>query len=104
MQPSAYRYHVFCCTNQRPAGSARGCCADQQAVELHRYFKEQVRVAGIPDVRINQSGCLDRCEEGPVVVIYPAGIWRRIESPADVDQLIREYLLIDQGAASDQDS
>ena len=70
---SYYRYHVFFCTNLRPDGSQ--CCQQCGAQEARDYVKQRVKQLGsaIPDkVRINSAGCLDRCAEGPVLVVYPA--------------------------------
>ena len=60
-----YKAHVFCCTNERPAGHERGCCKEKGADKLQNYMKARVKELGIKDVRINKSGCLDRCELGP---------------------------------------
>ena len=56
-------------------------------------MKVRAKELGIPRVRINQSGCLDRCELGPSVVIYPEGVWYKIESTADVDAILERHLL-----------
>jgi (2Fe-2S) ferredoxin len=89
-----FQHHVFCCANQRPEGSARGCCASKGAVELHAYFKQQLQQLGLSQtIRVNKAGCLDRCEHGPTVVIYPDGVWYRIQSQADIDTIVAEHLL-----------
>jgi (2Fe-2S) ferredoxin len=90
---SRYRHHVFCCTNRREPGHKRGCCAEKGADELRDYMKRQVKIAGIAKTRINASGCLDRCELGPCMVIYPEGVWYSCKTTADVDEVIREHLL-----------
>lgn len=87
-----YTHHVFCCTNQRPAGSKRGCCADKGAEELRAYMKQRVKELGIPHIRVNASGCLDQCEQGPTMVIYPEGIWYRCDSREAIDRVITEHL------------
>jgi (2Fe-2S) ferredoxin len=53
-------------------------------------MKARVKEARIPHARVNMAGCLDRCEDGPCLVVYPAGIWYRIESRADVDAIIEQ--------------
>src|SRR6185369_9579153 len=75
-----YSEHVFVCTNRRPAGHPRGCCAEKGAEELRDYFKAKARAVGLSNVRVNMAGCLDRCELGPTVVIYPEGIWYSVAS------------------------
>ena len=69
---SYYERHVFFCCNQRTNGEA--CCADKGAQDMRDYAKKRVKelgLAGPGKVRVNQAGCLDRCEEGPCVVVYP---------------------------------
>lgn len=88
-----FRKHVFCCTNKRPAGDARGCCIDRGAGALRNYMKDRCKELGLSDVRINASGCLDRCELGPVMVVYPDGIWYRCTSEAEVEEVIQSHLL-----------
>jgi (2Fe-2S) ferredoxin len=87
-----YEAHVFCCTNRRPAGHPRGCCAEKGAEELRDYFKAKARAVGLSNVRVNMAGCLDRCELGPTVVIYPEGIWYSVASKGDIDEIIDAHL------------
>ena len=88
----SFKSHIFCCTNRRPDGAARGSCAAKGSEELRDYFKKRVKELRIPDTRVNVAGCLDRCEDGPVVVIYPEGVWYKIETREDVDTIISEHL------------
>lgn len=88
-----FQHHVFFCTNQRANGEA--CCADHGAAELRAYAKDRVRALGAElrgKVRINTAGCLDRCEQGPVLVIYPEAVWYTFNSPADIDEILEEHL------------
>ena len=87
-----YRAHVFCCTNRRPAGHPRGCCAERGGEELRDHVKSQAKKLGLSDVRINMSGCLDRCELGPCIVIYPEGIWYGVRDKADIDEVLSVHL------------
>jgi len=89
-----YRYHVFFCTNKRDDGSA--CCANHDAQALRDYAKSRVKslgLAGAGRVRINNAGCLDRCEEGPVVVVYPEGVWYTYVDKQDIDEIIQKHLI-----------
>jgi len=87
-----FNQHIFCCTNRRDPGDKRGCCAEKNAEELRAYMKDKVKEAGIRKVRVNNAGCLDRCELGPVMVIYPEGVWYSCKTKADIDKVIREHL------------
>ncbi len=91
--PAFYRAHVFCCVNVRPPGDERGCCADKGAVELRDYMKKRAKELGLKRVRINKSGCLDRCELGPTTVIYPEGAWYRCATKADIDEVLQRHLV-----------
>ena len=87
-----FQHHIFCCTNKREPGHTRGCCAEKGADSLRDYMKLKVKEARIPSVRVNTAGCLDRCELGPCMVIYPEGIWYACKTKADVDEVISEHL------------
>lgn len=90
-----YPHHVFFCCNQRPADDPRGCCNDKGATRVRDYAKKKVKALGLAGegrVRINQAGCLDRCAQGPVIVVYPEGVWYTYVDEEDVDEIIREHL------------
>lgn len=87
-----YELHVFCCTNERPAGHARGCCKSRGSEKLRNYLKARAKEVGLDRLRINAAGCLDRCELGPTMVIYPEGVWYTYNSEADVDEILETHL------------
>ena len=89
-----YQRHVFFCVNQRDGGER--CCADYDAVECRNYAKKRMKAAGFHGhgmVRVNQCGCLDRCEQGPVMVVYPEGVWYSYVDREDIDEIIDQHLL-----------
>ncbi len=88
-----YRCHVFCCVNERPEKHPRGSCARRGSVHLRNYMKARAEELGLDGVRINQSGCLDRCERGPTMVIYPEAVWYHYDSLADVDEILETHVL-----------
>ncbi len=87
-----YRRHVFCCTNYRPPGDARGCCAAKGSEKLRNYMKARAKELGLKSVRINASGCLDRCELGPTMVIYPEGVWYGYRTAEDLDEILTVHI------------
>jgi (2Fe-2S) ferredoxin len=91
-QKPFYRQHIFCCTNRREPGHKRGCCAEKNAEELRDYMKSRVKELGLPKMRVNNAGCLDRCELGPCMVIYPEGVWYSCKTKEDVDEVIATHL------------
>jgi (2Fe-2S) ferredoxin len=92
---SYYRYHLFFCTNRREDGNT--CCGRHGAQSLRDYAKQRSKELGIAGregrVRINTAGCLNRCEEGPVIVVYPEGVWYTCVDEEDVDEIIEQHLL-----------
>jgi (2Fe-2S) ferredoxin len=91
---SHYKHHVFFCQNQREAPEA--CCANHGSAAMRDYCKGRVKslgLAGPGNVRVNQAGCLDRCEEGPVLVVYPEAVWYTYVDKADIDEIIDEHLV-----------
>lgn len=91
---SYYRHHVFFCTNKREDGSA--CCANHNAQQLRDYAKARVKalgLAGAGRVRVNNAGCLDRCELGPVMVVYPEGVWYTYVDKEDIDEIIDQHIV-----------
>jgi (2Fe-2S) ferredoxin len=93
---SAYfEHHVFFCLNRRDS-TERQSCAACGSEQLQEYAKRRVKslgLAGAGRVRINKAGCLDRCEEGPVLVIYPEGTWYTYIDESDIDEIIDSHLV-----------
>lgn len=90
---SYFRRHVFFCCNQRPAGEA--CCENHGASALLAHAKARIEALGMKGkggIRINKAGCLGRCDEGPVLVVYPEGVWYTYLDEADIDEIIDEHL------------
>lgn len=91
---SYYEHHVFFCLNQRDSG--RVCCADSGAAHAQQHAKQRIKELGLNGcgkVRINKAGCLDRCEEGPVLVVYPEGVWYTYVDTQDIDEIIDSHLV-----------
>jgi (2Fe-2S) ferredoxin len=91
---SYYKHHVFFCLNQREAPER--CCACAGAAELQQYAKSRIKALGLAgrgQVRVNKAGCLDRCEEGPVIVVYPEEVWYTYVDREDIDEIIDSHLV-----------
>ena len=89
-----YRRHMFVCTNRRPDGHPRGSCAAKGSEALRDALKEALHQRGVgKQMRVNASGCLDVCETGCSVVIYPEGIWYGGVTLGDVDEIIDETMM-----------
>ena len=90
--PLFYDTHIFVCTNRRADGHKRGSCAARGAEPLRDYMKARAKEMGFATVRVNSAGCLDRCELGPCVVMYPEGVWYKVDSRDAVDTLLATHL------------
>jgi len=89
-----FKHHIFICTNQREPGSPRGCCNPNGNAELHKAFKDAIAARGLKaTVRANKSGCLDQCEHGPNVVVYPEAVWYGRVMPEDVAEIIESHIV-----------
>ena len=87
-----FEAHLFVCCNRRPDGHPRGSCAAKGSEKLRDYMKSRAKELGLAGIRVNSAGCLDRCEFGPCLVIYPEGVWYRIGSTADIEQVLDAHL------------
>jgi (2Fe-2S) ferredoxin len=90
--PLYFETHVFVCGNRRPEGHQRGCCASKGAEKIRDYMKARVKELGLTGVRVNQAGCLDRCELGPCAVLYPEGVWYKLDSFEAADRVLDEHI------------
>ena len=94
MSEPYYRHHLFFCLNQREAGAA--CCANHGSPRLRDYAKNKVKslgLAGPGGIRVNIAGCLDRCELGPTLVVYPEGVWYTYVDEEDIDEIIESHIV-----------
>jgi len=90
---SYYKYHMFFCLNRRDEGPP--CCYDKGAEDMFAYAKGRAKaldLLGTGKARINRAGCMDRCSEGPVVVIYPEAVWYTYKDRGDIDEIIKSHL------------
>lgn len=93
MSDPYFEHHVFFCCNQRDDG--RPSCNDKGASRLRDYAKKrakELKLSGVGKARINMAGCLDRCASGPVMVVYPEGIWYTYADEHDVDEILAEHV------------
>jgi len=87
-----YERHVFVCTRGEWCPSIDG-----DGLEVHAALKAAVRAAGLADrVRVNHAGCFSQCGNGPMVVVYPEGVWYASVTPADVGEILGSHLMGDE--------
>lgn len=86
--------HIFICTNQRPPENSRGCCDATGLGQLQLQFKKELAARGLKgNIRANKAGCLDQCEHGPTVVVYPEAVWYGGVTAADVPEIVASHLV-----------
>jgi len=86
--------HIFVCENKRPDDDPRGCCFNKGSGEVREKFKKRLKELGLnSEVRANASGCLDACEYGITVVVYPEQIWYGGVTLKDVDEIIQSHII-----------
>ena len=92
--PPYFQRHIFFCLNERANGEA--CCAQHGAQQAFEHCKAQVKALGLAGpgkVRFQKAGCLERCGEGPVLVVYPEAVWYTYVDKSDIDEIIDEHLV-----------
>ena len=89
-----FERHVFVCQNVRPEGAPRPSCTKDGKSELIPQLQMFAKAAGLGGkIRINKAGCLDQCEHGPTVVVYPEAVWYGFAHPHDAEEIVQEHLL-----------
>lgn len=89
-----FEHHVFVCTNQRACGHPRGCCDAAGSVDLLFRLKKLIKERGLKQrIRINKSGCLDHCEHGATLVVYPESVWYGGVTAEDAVEIVEQHLL-----------
>jgi (2Fe-2S) ferredoxin len=92
--PAPYARHVFVCLNERPPDDPRGCCSARGGKEVHEAFRRELKARNLSRaIRANKSGCLDACERGVTVVVYPEGVWYGGVTAADVPEIVESHLV-----------
>jgi (2Fe-2S) ferredoxin len=89
-----YKYHIFFCLNQR--NGQEQCCCDSGAEDNFNYMKRKLKslnLYGTKQSRVNRAGCFNRCQEGPLMVIYPEGTWYRYIDNEDIDEIINQHII-----------
>ncbi len=91
-----FEKHVFICTNERKDGE-RKSCGESCGMELVKAFKKSMKEKGLHGrMRAQRSGCLDACDYGPSIVVYPEGIYYGGVQLSDVEEIVNEHLILDK--------
>ncbi|HZR73759.1 (2Fe-2S) ferredoxin domain-containing protein [Bradyrhizobium sp.] len=90
--PQLYRHHVFACYTQRPPSHPRGSCGASGAVALWDRMGKALEAQGLTDIGFTAAGCLGFCSAGPLMVVYPDGVWYRPTTTEDIDEIVESHL------------
>jgi (2Fe-2S) ferredoxin/predicted O-methyltransferase YrrM len=89
MEP--FRFHIFVCTQQKPEGVP--CCPASGSFAVLGALDREIQARGLNhDVQLTTCGCMGLCDEGPVMVAYPEGVWYRRVQPSDVSEIVDTHL------------
>jgi (2Fe-2S) ferredoxin len=88
-----FRRHVFVCLNERDPNDPKGSCKHRGSDAVFKALKEGAAKAGLKDVRINRAGCLDHCEFGPTVVVYPEAVWYHVPDAEDAKEILDSHVV-----------
>lgn len=89
--PVVFKYHAFVCCQQRPPGHPRGSCGAAGAAPLWDRLMSKVQAHQLTDVSIATSGCLGFCNAGPLMVVYPQGVWYQPKTNEDIDRIVESH-------------
>jgi (2Fe-2S) ferredoxin len=89
-----FEHHIFVCTNERDAGNPKGDCKSKGSEKIRDYLKTEVAKRGLKGrVRANAAGCLDQCDRGVAVVVYPEAVWYTLKSVEEAKEVLEQHIV-----------
>ncbi|RTL12595.1 MAG: (2Fe-2S) ferredoxin domain-containing protein [Neisseriaceae bacterium] len=88
-----YNKHIFFCTNLKKNGNGCGDIASDEAFNFARISLRALDTHNQNKIGISKAGCLGRCTNAPVCVIYPEGVWYTYVNQQDIEEIIKSHLL-----------
>ena len=91
--PLVFKHHVFCCSQQRPPSHPRGSCGAKGAPPLWERLSSRIQAGQLTSVGMVATGCLGFCNAGPLMVVYPEGIWYQPKTLEDIDEIVDSHFV-----------
>lgn len=88
-----YDPHIFFCLEEDKAQPDQTCCAEKGAMDLFGHMRAFAKQNGVTGIRVNRASCLERCELGPIMVVYPEGIWYAVRTKEDVEEIVKSHII-----------
>jgi (2Fe-2S) ferredoxin len=81
-------HHIFVCASFRTTGTAQGACHKKSSNSLLQYLETELADRDMNEVLVSSTGCLNRCEHGPVMIVYPEGHWYGSVNEEKIDEVL----------------
>ncbi len=87
-----YDFHVFICQNHRPDNIVKGCCRSKGSDKLLDHMKMLIKNLAVSNSLVTKSGCLNQCDRGIALVIYPQNVWYSVKSIDDISEIVESHI------------
>lgn len=89
MEP--FRHHIFVCTQEKPEGVT--CCPSNGSLRVLRALERELDSQGLDnEVQVTTCGCLGLCDDGPIMITYPEGVWYHKVREEDVPEIVGSHI------------
>ena len=87
------KHHIFVCSSSRINGQQKGFCLQKESISIIQNFMEEIddrELSG--EVMVTNTGCMAICDKGPIVIVYPEGVWYGSVTPDDVEEIVESHI------------
>ncbi|MEQ9001260.1 MAG: (2Fe-2S) ferredoxin domain-containing protein [Coleofasciculus sp. B1-GNL1-01] len=80
-------HHIFVCSSFRVNGNAKGVCQNKDSTTLIQYLESEITDRGL-DALVSSTGCMNLCNNGPVMMVYPDNYWYGNVDEEAIDEIL----------------